>query len=81
MLRVKEICQEQGITLQELAGRLNIKYQSLYENINGNPSLNKLQAIAGALGVEGTELFAPPESTKITCPHCGRVITIKAVEK
>lgn len=77
MLRVKEICNEKGITLQELARKLNIKYQSLYESIKGNPSLNRLQEIADALDVDLSELFAPADGAKIVCPHCGNLITIK----
>ena len=77
MLRVKDICIEQGITLQELARRLNITYQSLYESIKGNPSLSRLKEIADALGVGMGELFAPAEGAKVICPHCGKQITIK----
>lgn len=78
MLRVKDICIEKGITLQELAKRLNITYQSLYESITGNPSLKRLSAIAEALGVEVSDLFEAPKEAKIVCPHCGKQITIKA---
>ena len=77
MLRVKEICNEKGITLQELARKLNIKYQSLYESIKGNPSLNRLQEIADALDVDLSELFAPADDVRIICPHCGKVISFK----
>ena len=78
MLRVKEICTQKGITLQELAKRLNITYQSLYESVSGNPSLKRLTAIAEALGVEVSELFEAPKEAKIVCPHCGNLIKIKA---
>ena len=78
MLRVKEICSNKGMTLHGLAKKMNITYQSLYENINGNPSLNKLNEIAAALEVDITELFAPSTGAKIVCPHCGKTITIKA---
>lgn len=78
MLRVKDICIAQGITLQELAKRLNITYQSLYESIKGNPSLSRLTEIAVALGVEVTELFSPSVGATIICPHCGQAISIKA---
>lgn len=77
MLRVKDICLEQGITLQELAKRLSITYQSLYESIKGNPSLSRLNAIADALGVSVADLFAPTSGARIMCPHCGKPIIIK----
>lgn len=80
MLRVKDICTEQGITLQELAKRLGITYQSLYESIKGNPSLSRLNEIAEALGVNITDLFAQVDAAKIVCPHCGQSIIVK-VEK
>lgn len=57
MLRVKDICEEKGVTLQILAKRLNITYQSLWSQLSGNPTLSKLQDIASALGVEVTDLF------------------------
>lgn len=78
MLRVKEICEIKGMTLQELAKSLNITYQSLWAQMTGNPSLSKLQAIANALGVPVVDLFTPQPTNTITCPHCGKLITIKA---
>lgn len=61
MLRIKEICSMKGITLQELAKRMGVTYQSLYESMTKNPSLNKLRQIAEALGVELYELFKPDD--------------------
>lgn len=74
MLRVNEICKEQGITLKDLAKKLGVTYQSLYANIkeNGNPTLSKLKKIADALGVEVAELFAPSLGNVFTCPNCGK---------
>jgi transcriptional regulator with XRE-family HTH domain len=79
MLRVKEICKERGVTVQELAeNKLGITYQALYESINGNPSLKRLQQIAAALDVEVAELFEKPVSGAITCPSCGTEIKLTA---
>lgn len=58
MLRVKEICKEQGITQAELSKRLNVSPSALNQSIIGNPSLDKIQEIANALEVPITELFA-----------------------
>ena len=77
LIRIKQICSQKGITLQELAKRLGIGYQALYESATGNPSLKRIRAIADALGVEVTELFEAPKEAKIVCPHCGQSITIK----
>lgn len=57
MLRVKEICEERGLTMQDLAKALNITYQSLWSQLSGNPTLSKLQAIDAALNVEIVDLF------------------------
>lgn len=78
MLRVQNICKEKGLTMQEVAARLGITYQSLYDSIKGNPTLKRLQDIAGVLGVDITELFEGSSSkSQITCPHCEKPLIIK----
>lgn len=78
MLRVQEICKNQGITMQDLAKRMGVTYQALYAAVSGNPTIGKLQDIASALGVEVSELFASSNSKEgvITCPHCGKTIKL-----
>lgn len=78
-LRVKEICKEKRITIQELADNMEMKRESLSRAINGNPTLETLEKIASALGVNISELFDQPENntTGIACPHCGKNINIK----
>lgn len=56
-LRVKDLCKQQGITLSDLADRMNMKRESLSRAINGNPTLESLEKIAKALEVDITELF------------------------
>lgn len=56
-IRVKEICKEQGITIGELADKMQMVRESLSRAINGNPTLETLEKIANALGVPVTELF------------------------
>lgn len=51
-LRVKEICKSKGLTIQELADRMNINRVGLSQHINGNPSVEVLTQIAETLGVE-----------------------------
>ena len=63
-LRVKEICKEKGITIQELADNMEMKRESLSRAINGNPTLETLEKIATALGVNITELFDQPKKTQ-----------------
>ena len=77
MLRVQEICKSRGITMQVLASRMGVTYQALYASVSGNPTVNKLQEIADALGVPLAELFEEPQNCVIRCPHCGRPIAIE----
>lgn len=66
-LRIAEIMQQKGVTLNELAAKItridkdnntrSIAAPSLSSRINGNPSLSNLYEIADALGVKITELF------------------------
>lgn len=57
MLRVQEICKEQGITMQDLAKKMGVTYQALYAAISRNPTIGKLGDIAKALGVNIVDLF------------------------
>lgn len=57
MLRVQEICKEQGITMQDLAKKMGVTYQALYAAVSGNPTIGKLGDIANALGVNIIDLF------------------------
>lgn len=79
MLRVQEICKEQGITMQDLAKKMGVTYQALYAAVSGNPTIGKLGDIAKALGVEVIDLFEEKkdEQNVIICPHCGRKIKIE----
>jgi len=77
-LRVKDICREKNILFKELAERIGISDVALRKQVQGNPSIKTLETIADALGVPFVELFEKPEpSNGITCPHCGKPITIK----
>lgn len=55
--RVKELCAERGITLKELAEKMDIKPESLSRALNRNPQLSTLENIAKALGVGVAELL------------------------
>ena len=68
MFKIKEICKEKGITLKELAKRLNITYQSLHTIMTGNPKIKTLHKVADALGVEIWELFV--KKNYLSCPKC-----------
>ena len=64
-LSVKEVCKEKGLTIQDLADKMEMKRESLSRAINGNPTLETLERIANALEVDITELFAPSSSDGI----------------
>ncbi len=80
-LRVKEICKERGLQMQELADKLGITRITLTRNISGNPTISTLENIAAALGVSVPELFAPQPTDTITCPRCGAVLEVKERDK
>lgn len=75
MLRIREILKLKGITAKELAARLDISEGALSATLNGNPTLERLNAIASALGVEVSELFVPANDV-IACPHCGKPVKL-----
>lgn len=60
MNRIKEILSEKGITVNELALRLNKSRQSLSRQLQGKMLVETAEEIADAIGVELWELFAPP---------------------
>lgn len=78
-LRIKEICKSQGITLNDLAERVGVSRVSLSGISTGKqkPSFDTLEKLAAALGVSVPELFAPQPTNTITCPHCGKTITLR----
>lgn len=61
-IRIKEICKEKGITLEDLAKRLGILRTSLSQALSRNSfSTDKLSDIANALNVPMWQLFVSPE--------------------
>lgn len=60
-LRIKEICKEQGITLNTLADRIGMSQPSISGLATGKqkPSFDTLEKLASALNVEVGELFTP----------------------
>lgn len=76
-LRIKEIAKEKKVSISNLASMVGITQPNLSNIVNdkSKPSLETLEKIADALSVPITELFA--KGNIITCPHCGKPITIK----
>ena len=75
--RIKEICNQKGITQKELAEKLGITDISLNKSLRGKyPQLQTLERISIALGVPVTELFDQPATDIINCPYCGGKIKV-----
>lgn len=61
-LRVKSICKEKGMLMEELANKLGVARVNLTKTINGNPTIGTLEKIAEALGVPFLDLFVKKEN-------------------
>lgn len=78
MEQVKEILKHKGMTAKELAAKLGISEGALSKSLSGNPTLERIEQIASALGVSVSDLFAAPKEGVIHCPHCGNKIILRA---
>ena len=77
MLIIKEIAKQKGISVNKLADKLGISRATLHSQMNGNPTVETLQKIADALGMDISDLFEKKSNTlSQNCPHCGNHITI-----
>ena len=74
-LRIKEICKDKGVSISELAARINIHQESLSRVIAKNStSTANLEKIASALNVPIAELFEKPNDNVFQCPKCGTTL-------
>ena len=84
MLKIKEVIKERGLTVREVADRLNISRIALSQQINGTPKIDTLQRIADAVGVHVLDLFeddrADKKSNYSSCPHCGKPLKIEKAD-
>lgn len=55
--RIKEIIKEKGTTIDAIAKKIGVQPSAISQSISGNPTMERLQQIADALGVHITELF------------------------
>jgi transcriptional regulator with XRE-family HTH domain len=67
-LRILEICKQKGITQKELAAKIGMSAVGLSKAINGNPTIQTVNKIADALGVNVWDLFVQNDYLK--CPKC-----------
>nr|CDL65840.1 unnamed protein product [uncultured bacterium] len=80
--RIKELCKEKGVLFKDLAQIVGVSDIGLRQSLKGNPTIGTLEKIAHALSVPMSELFEQPkkEALNLTCPHCGKEITLKVEE-
>lgn len=75
--RIKEIIKEKGTTIDAIAKKIGVQPSAISQSISGNPTMERLQQIADALGVHITDLFDREPENTITCPKCGAKLEIK----
>lgn len=56
-LRIKEVLKQKGITMNQLAEKLQIHRVTLSRYLSGNITIKTLKKVAKAIGVEISELF------------------------
>ena len=60
-MRIKEILKERGMTLQELADKMDVSRQALSRQVAGKLLVEKAEEIACMLDVPMWQLFVSPE--------------------
>lgn len=82
-LRIREVLDEKGYSIQWLSEQLGITYANTNNIVNGksNPSLDRLNEIANSLSVDIVELIKPSSgAVGIHCPNCGTELELKKKE-
>lgn len=59
--RIKKIAQKKGYTLDDIANKMGIIYNALYQRLSVSPKLSTLEEIAGILECSIHELIEAPE--------------------
>lgn len=59
-LRIEELCKQRGMRMSDLAAKMGVNQANLASSLKGNPTVSRLEAVAGVLGVGIAELFAKP---------------------
>lgn len=80
MPNIKNKIKECGFTTQQIAERLGISQQAVSQAINGNPTLSRLEEIAGAIGIPVSELVSDKprfDEPILTIPKGVKEIRIK----
>ena len=64
ILRIKELCDKNDLSLSELAKKINIARETLSRGERWNPSLKTIESIAKALNVSVIDLFVDQSQTQ-----------------
>lgn len=83
-LKIVEIAHQKGLTMADIAKQLGINRVNLSNSLNGNPTLSRLREVAKILGVEVSELFKLPPSTKSVTGYLeydGRIVKIDSIDE
>lgn len=94
-LLIKQQLAAHGMTLAQVAEKMNISAGSLSQMCSNNIRLSTLERIAKVLGIETYELFITKEElemerqrrfkqitphAEVFCPCCGRAICVQTME-
>ena len=82
-LRIVELAHSKGMTIADIAKKININRVNLSNSLNGNPTLSRLKEVAKILDVEVSELFKPISHKKSVTGYLefnGRIIKIDSIE-
>lgn len=87
-LDIKQALDIKGLTIKELAERLDITYNGARLLVVNAQTLASLEKVASAIGVDITDLFFSDEGdegeqqgTTLVCPHCGKPIELEIKPK
>lgn len=87
---IKQALDYKGITITELAKRLNVTYNGARQLVTGAQTLASLEKVASAIGVDITDLFFEDcanleeqgsNPAEIICPYCGKPISLHIEKK
>ena len=79
MIDIKKKIKEHGWTLENVGKEIGTTKSGMTQVVSGNPTLKTLEAVAAVLGIPVSELLRDNDAPTVglTCPHCGKPITIK----
>ena len=79
MVDIKKVIRKHGFTLEKVASELGVSKSTMTQFVSGNPTLSRLQDIAGVLGIPVSELVRDVDASPtegLVCPYCGKPIKV-----